>query len=150
MTKLGKFLVAAVAAPLFLGPAPAPAGGHGEGYMMTPFESLEFQPLAEGSPVMIAVLWGDPMTGPSGFLLRLPAGFEAPMHTHTASYRAVVVDGEALHWIEGEDKAMAASLGEGGYWLQPGGQAHGDANPGDSPSLSLVIFDGPFDFVAAE
>jgi quercetin dioxygenase-like cupin family protein len=121
-----------------------------DGYEIRSFDDLEFAPMAEGSPVQISVLWGDPATGPVGFLVRIPAGFEQPMHTRTSDYRAVVIEGSALHWIEGEDKRMVGPVGKGGYWLQPGGQVHGDKNPGDEDALGLVIFDGPVDFILAE
>src|SRR4026207_1225762 len=37
-----------------------------------------------GAPgVKVADLWGDHRTGPFGAIFRLPAGFSAPLHTHT-------------------------------------------------------------------
>ncbi len=71
--------VAALAAPAAL------AGAHLGAYDIRSFEDLEFAPMEEGSPIEISVLWGDPATGPSGFLVRIPAGFEAPMHSHTST-----------------------------------------------------------------
>lgn len=120
------------------------------GYEIKAMEDLKFVPFGEGSPVQMSLLWGDPATGPVGFLLKIPPGFDAGMHSHTSNYRAVILDGKALHWIDSEDKAAVKPVGEGGYWSQPGGQVHGDANPGDQPALALVIFDGPVDFIPAK
>lgn len=120
------------------------------GYDIRNFDDLEFVPLAEGSPVQMAVLWGDPATGPSGFVVRFPPGFEAPMHSHTSGYRAVVLEGPTLHWIDGETKADVEALTRGGYWFQPAGQGHADANPSEEPTVDLIIFDGPSNFVPAE
>jgi hypothetical protein len=130
-------------------PSVATSNSHMGGYDIRAFDDIEFMLFGEG-PLEIAVLWGDPTWGPSGYLLRIPAGFEAPVHTHTANYRAVIIEGAALHWIEGEDPMAAAPVGPGGYWYQPGGQMHGDANPTDGPSLALVIMDGPVDFLMPE
>jgi quercetin dioxygenase-like cupin family protein len=120
------------------------------GYEIKAFEDLEFVPFAEGSPIMVSILWGDMATGPVGALISAPGGLQEPMHSHTSDYRAVVLDGQALHWIEGEDKSTVEPVGEGGYWFQPADQVHGDANPTDEQLLLLVIFDGPVDFIPAE
>ena len=131
-------------------PVSAFAGSHVGGYETMQYDDLEFVPLAEGSPVEISVLWGDMAVGPVGLLLRFPAGFEAPLHAHTFGYRAVVIEGSVLHWIEGEDKNTVVPLGQGGYWLQPGGQFHGDADAGEAPYILFVYLDGPFDFIMPE
>jgi quercetin dioxygenase-like cupin family protein len=130
-------------------PAVAIAEAHTAEYELRPFEDLEFSPFGEG-PLEIALLWGDPTTGASGYFLRIPAGFEAPLHSHTASYRAIVIEGQAMHWLDGDDKMAVAPVGVGGYWLQPGGQLHGDKNPSNEDTLALIIFDGPVDFLMSE
>ena len=43
--------------------------------------------------VNVAKLWGDPANGAFGAFFRLPAGFAAPVHTHTHSMKAVIVSG---------------------------------------------------------
>jgi hypothetical protein len=131
-------------------PVSAFAGSHADGYQMMQYDDLEFVPLAEGSPVEMSVLWGDPAVGPVGLLVRFPAGFDFPLHAHTFGYRAVVMEGSVLHWIEGEDKNSVAPLGQGGYWRQPGGQFHGDADAGDAPYILMVYLDGPFDVIMPE
>ena len=138
-----------VAATLIVLPSSAVPGAHEGDYVTTNLADVKFAPFGEG-PVQIGVLWGDPATGPSGFLLRIPPGFEAPIHTHTASYRAVVLHGQHLHWLESEDKAGVQPATSGAYVLQPGLQMHGDANPTGAESLVLVMFDGPLDFILPE
>src|SRR6266511_4303224 len=50
-----------------------------------------------GAPgVKIANLWGDPPKGRFGAFLKLPAGFAAPLHTHTHPMKVVVVSGSYL------------------------------------------------------
>ena len=48
--------------------------------------NVKWVPAAPGSPVQVAVLWGDRDKGPEyGMLLKLPAGSEAGIHAHTAA-----------------------------------------------------------------
>jgi hypothetical protein len=148
ITKVCGFLLASIA--LSGGQVLPVAAEDMGGYEIKGFEDLQFGPFGEGSPVQMAVLWGDPMSGPSAFILKVPPGFETPMHTHSATYKAVVLDGEALHWLDTEDKAAVSLVGKGGYWIQPGGQVHADANPTDKEAVALLIYDGPLDFLPAE
>lgn len=126
------------------------AAGAGETSREIAYDDLTWVPFGEGSPVMMAQLWGNMATGPSGFLLKMPAGFEVPMHTHSAGYRAVVISGEALHWDKGTERADAVAVGPGSYLEQPPGAFHYDANPGSQDMVALVIYDGPVDFVFPE
>lgn len=71
-----------------------------------------------GAPgVKIAPLWGDPAKGRFGAFLRLPAGFAAPLHTHTHPIKVVVVSGT---YIQGPDGSAEFHLGPGSYLMQPG------------------------------
>jgi hypothetical protein len=60
-----------------------------------PFTSLKWEPAGPGSPLTVAPLWGGDRTKSRdhGFLLKIPAGFEAGGHTHTADYHAVAIQG---------------------------------------------------------
>jgi len=116
---------------------------------ITPYKDLRFVPLGEGNPVEAALLWGDPATGPVAFLVRMPAGYAEPWHSHTSTCRAVLIEGEFRS--RGEDAAtdFADIYGPGAYLVQPGGQTHTEVNAGDRPLLALVFFEGPADFVPA-
>jgi hypothetical protein len=73
----------------------------------------------KGAPgVKIADLWGDHTKGPFGALLKLPAGFTAPLHTHTHRMRVVFLSGTYIQEAEGKP---AVRLGPGSYMMQPGG-----------------------------
>src|SRR3977135_4126122 len=61
------------------------------------FASLD--PKNPGSPQM-AVLSGDPKTGPVAFLLKLQKG-AAPIHWHSSDYYAFTVEGQSKHWLPG-------------------------------------------------
>jgi len=116
---------------------------------ITPYKDLRFVPLGEGNPVEAALLWGDPATGPVAFLVRMPAGYAEPWHSHTSTYRAVLIEGEFRSRGEGAATDFADIYGPGAYLVQPGGQTHPEVNAGDRPLLALVFFEGPADFVPA-
>ena len=65
-------------------------------------------------------------------------GTKGPMHTHTADYHLVVIEGTMKHWAAGETEATAKPLGPGSYWFQPGGQPHADACISDKCVMHVV------------
>jgi hypothetical protein len=116
-------------------------------YVLVPAGSAKFAPLDPKSPggLQIAVLSGDPKTGPVAFLLKLPKG-PAPLHWHSSDYTAWTVEGNTRHWLPGKD-AEAKSNPPGTFWFQPGGasNAHGDECLSDS-CVVLIQMPGKFDF----
>jgi anti-sigma factor ChrR (cupin superfamily) len=85
-----------------------------------PADDLKWADLdPKGAPgVRIAPLWGDHQKGAFGAFLRLPAGFEAPLHTHTHEMKLVIVSGT---YIQAPEGAPEFRLGPGSYFVQPGG-----------------------------
>lgn len=96
--------------------------------IVTPFEETSFVPSSPDNPngTQIAVLKGDPDTGPSTMLMRFKKG-TSPLHIHSSDYQLVVIEGTMKHLVAGQKEADAKPLGPGGYWFQPGGKAHSDA-----------------------
>ena len=118
---------------------------------VTAYEDLQFAPLAEGSPVEIAMLWGNPETGPAAIMVRLPEGYREPWHSHTTTYHTVLIKGEfqtRSRDIDGD--TMSEVYGPGSYAVQPGGAVHAEVNAGPGELVALVFFDGPVDFVLDE
>ena len=73
----------------------------------------------KGAPgVKIADLWGDHAKGAFGALLKLPAGFAVPLHTHTHAMKVVFISGTYIQAPEGKPDVR---LGPGSYMMQPGG-----------------------------
>jgi len=97
-----------------------------------------------GAPgVQIAVLWGDYQKGSFGAFFRLPAGFKAPLHTHTHEMKLVIVSGT---YVQGPDAQQEFRLGPGSYLLQPGGNyRHTTSCDQASECLFFVESDGAFD-----
>ena len=97
-----------------------------------------------GAPgVKIATLWGNPAGGAFGAFLKLPAGFAAPLHTHTANMKLVMVSGMYLQTPEGKPELR---LGPGSYLMQPGGDyRHVTKCDAASECVFFVEGDGAFD-----
>lgn len=118
--------------------------------MMIDHEDLPFAPLAEGSPVHVAVLWGNPETGPAAVMVKFPEGYQEPWHSHSSTYRAVLVKSEFSSRSPEGGPDSERVLGPGSYIVQPGGVTHAEINAGTGESLAMVYFDGPLDFVPVE
>jgi hypothetical protein len=103
----------------------------------------------EGAPgVQLATLWGDPGSSGFGAFFRLPAGFAAPLHTHTHPMKVVIVSGTYIQQPDGEP---VFRLGPGSYLMQPGGDyRHTTSCDDDEDCVFFVESDGPFDLFVAE
>jgi quercetin dioxygenase-like cupin family protein len=119
---------------------------------ITAYEDLDFAPLAEGSPVEAAMLWGDPATGPAAVLVRFPEDYAEPWHSHSSNYHAVLIKGEFQTRSKDTDNDITSTdvYGPGSYLVQPGGAVHSEVNAGQGQLVALVYFEGPVDFVLAE
>ena len=101
--------------------------------------------LGPGAPgAKVAALWGNPATGGAfGALFKLPAGFAAPLHTHTHDMNVLIVSGTYVQAPEGKPEFR---LGPGSYFLQPGGgYRHTTTCDKASDCVFLVESKGPFD-----
>lgn len=103
----------------------------------TPIEAARFVPINPADPnsTQIAVLSGDPATGPSDMLMRFVRGQGVP-HVHSSDYRLVVVQGTMTHTQAGEE-AKATPMGPGSYWFQPGEQPHVDSCLSDQCTMFI-------------
>ncbi len=97
-----------------------------------------------GAPgVKVATLWGNYAKGSFGAFFKLPAGFVAPLHTHTNDLKVVIVSGTYIQAPEGKPEFR---LGPGSYFLQPGGNyRHTTSCGADSDCLFFVEGKGKFD-----
>ncbi|MGH8196234.1 MAG: DUF4437 domain-containing protein [Woeseiaceae bacterium] len=75
----------------------------------------------------------------------IPGGFAAPIHSHTADYRAVVIEGTWTHWFDENTKGEAVELRPGSYWTQPADKRHGDACVSETPCTILLINSDPYE-----
>ena len=97
-----------------------------------------------GAPgVKVADLWGDHAKGAFGAYFKLPAGFAAPLHTHSHAMKVVFLSGTYIQAPEGK---AAVRLGPGSYMMQPGGNyRHTTSCDKGSDCLFFVESEGAFD-----
>ncbi len=116
---------------------------------MTPDE-MKWTPLvpeAGDKGPMVVALWGDMMSEPNGFMIKLPAGDKGMLHTHTNDYHGVAITASGAWQDGGKNHAIA----QGTYWFQPGGTAHANTCPGKTPCVGFAHFTaGKFDFAPAK
>jgi gentisate 1,2-dioxygenase len=91
--------------------------------------------MAPGSPLKIVVLWGDRSKGEYAMLLKMPAGFVAPIHAHTGDYHGMNLTGSWRHSFEGGEQK---DLPPGSYVFQPGMGMHGDACVGSEDCILFI------------
>jgi anti-sigma factor ChrR (cupin superfamily) len=99
-----------------------------------------------GAPgVKVSDVWGDHTKGAFGAFIKVPAGFAAPLHTHTNVYKIVVVSGTFLQAPEGKAEVR---LGPGSYLMQPGGgYKHTSACDKASECVFFIQSEGKFDLM---
>ena len=122
-------------------PAPKPESR----LVVMPASDLKWTDLGPGAPgVKVADLWGNRAKGAFGALFKLPAGFAAPLHTHTYDMKVVIVSGT---YIQAPDGKPEFRLGPGSYFLQPGGNyRHTTTCDRASDCVFFVESNGAFDF----
>ena len=136
----GKLRLAAFAA---IGLAPLQGLAFENTYL--PAEDIPYALEAPDQPQRLGPLWGVRAEGPAGTLLKVPAGFRAPIHAHTADYRGVVIEGRWTHWVPESGEGEGIELLPGAYWTQKADQMHGDACVSDTECVILLINDDPYE-----
>ena len=122
-------------------PAPKPAASR---LVVMPASDMKWTDLDPGAPgVKVADLWGKHANGAFGALFKLPAGFAAPLHTHTYDMKVVIISGTYIQAPAGKPEFR---LGPGSYFLQPGGNyRHTTTCDKASDCVFLVESKGAFD-----
>ncbi len=117
--------------------------------LIVPAADLKWVDLSADTPgVKSADVWGDHTKGAFGGFTRFPAGFTAPLHTHTNGMRIVVISGTFIHTPEGKPESR---LGPGSYLFQPGGSyRHTTACDKASECLFFITSTGKFDINPVE
>jgi quercetin dioxygenase-like cupin family protein len=120
-------------------------------YLLIERKSLKFAPMDPKQPTgpKMAIVSGDPKTGPVAFIIELPPGANSGLHSHTSEYHAVVLEGAPAHWLPHE-KNEGEPLTPGTYWFQPGGYDHGDRCTSTTPCRTFVMMPKALDFKPAK
>jgi quercetin dioxygenase-like cupin family protein len=117
----------------------------GTGQTIIDLQKVVWEPLkGEGIPpgVQIAMLRGDLAAGGGELLVRLPANFTFPNHSHTSD--------ELYVWIQGDftyiaDDGTATPLSRHAYISLPGNVPHA-LKCGKTPCIFYVRYAGSFDY----
>ena len=104
------------------------------GTMIAPDE-MEWREVRPGSPAKLVILWGDRNTGEYAMLLKIPAGYVAPIHAHTGDYHGLSLSGTWRHSFDGGEER---ELPPGSYVFQPGMAMHGDACIGPDDCVVFI------------
>jgi hypothetical protein len=112
-------------------------------FVVRPAADKKFAALPGGPPgPALAPLWGDPTKGGYGAIEKFPAGFSAPLHSHSADHKVVVVSGT---WIHGEEGKPDVRLGPGSYLFQPANKKHTTACDAASECVFFIESSQKFD-----
>ena len=119
-------------------------------YKLTARADAKFAPMDPAQPdgAKVAIVHGDPATGPVGFVIEVPPNGNGGVHSHTSDYHAVVLEGAPAHWLPHE-KGEGAALAPSTYWFQPGGYDHGDRCTSAEPCRAFVYMDKAMDMKPA-
>jgi len=114
---------------------------------MIPADQLAWRDWMPGAPVRLVVLWGDRDNGEYAMLIKLPAGFVAPIHAHTGDYHGTNLAGTWRHSFDGGEEK---DLPPGSYVFQPGMGMHGDACVGPEDCILMIHQYVKGDFIPKE
>jgi hypothetical protein len=121
------WMLVAVAAGLFAATAfllaavrPAVAAD-GRTPVVVPADKLDWKDNPALPGMKIAVLWGDPRTGPYAAVKRVPAGTVLGLHTHSQDQKTVMISGVMELTIGAGDRQ---DMTAGSYAFIPGNVGH--------------------------
>lgn len=98
-------------------------------------------------PIKVAPGYGDMFKGAHSNFVKIPGGFNSPLHFHTEDYYAVVVSGVVGNGVEG---AQDIPLSPGSYWFQSGNEKHVTKCLSSTECVFFVTQPGKFDFMAPQ
>lgn len=95
----------------------------------------------------VAVLRGDPTSGPSDVFLRVTPNYTLPLHWHTSPEHMILISGKLEVTYEGQKTSV---LRAGTYAYGPAKAKH-DARCGNTgPCVLFIAFESPIDATLAE
>src|SRR5262249_5033527 len=89
-----------------------------------------------------ADMWGSQKKGPHGAFHKFPGGWEAPLHTHSANLKLVVVSGT---YIFGGADGAKKELASGSFVEIPGRLKHTSGCKAGGDCVIFIVASGRFD-----
>jgi hypothetical protein len=111
--------------------------------LMLSFKDLKWTALAGRPGMEIAVLSGDPSSGPYTQMRKVLAGTDNPPHTHSSELTNVVISGV---WYTGADTSSAKDFGPGSIVRMPSHWVHVSGCRAGSDCVLYQDGKGPFDY----
>lgn len=148
---LGVVVCAAVSGPLVAAEAkdakPAAKAKPAASLTLVTPDQLKWEPNPGAPEVKMATVWGDAKKGAHGAFHKFPAGFTAPLHTHSADLRAVVISGTM---IEAGEDGKETKLPPGSFFAQPHTVKHVTKCDTGSECVIYATANKAFDFHPVE
>ncbi len=111
--------------------------------VMIAFADLKWVEVSARKGMQMAVLSGDPNSGPYTQIRKVPAGTDNPLHQHSSEVKNVIISGV---WYTGADARSAKDFGPGSIVVTPADWVHVS---GCRPGADCVFYQegkGKFDF----
>lgn len=121
------------------------AAAYAEGTMNLRPSEMKGEYLSGTSGPWKAALGSDQTGGSHATLWKTPAGFNSGIHTHSATYHAVVLEGEIENDFKGQKKPIR--LKKGGYFAVIAGTPHVTKCVSKTECVFFSVMDRPFDFL---
>jgi len=99
------------------------------------------------TPAKMATVKGDSAKGPHAAFIKLPGGFSAPLHSHTADHHVVVVAGTLTLTPEG---GAAKKLGPGAWFEFTGKKKHVTTCDAGADCVLFSVGKAAWDLVPAD
>jgi quercetin dioxygenase-like cupin family protein len=87
---------------------------------LLPASDVKWVDVPDSPGVKLGALQGDPAKGAAHFLIKLPGGFVAPEHHHSADHYVTVISGTMSFTVDGKDTKLPA----GSYFAYTGKKTH--------------------------
>jgi quercetin dioxygenase-like cupin family protein len=110
--------------------------------MANPISNVKFEKDADVGCLSSAMENGNPDSGPSTVILKVPPDCPVPWHYHTAEEQLMVVQGNVLTEMEG---VPPSTLGPGGFAVMQSKEKHQFSCKSKSACLLFVTFDRAYD-----
>jgi len=115
-----------------------------------PADKVQFGPTGiktEIGELKAGPAYGDLSKGRHGTFLRMPAKFVSPLHSHTADYFGIVIQGVGVNIQPGNTDVP---LPVGSYYFQKGRENHVTKCISDTECLFFIYQPDKFDYVPAQ
>ena len=99
------------------------------------------------TPAKMATVKGDAAKGPHASFIKLPAGFSAPLHSHSADHQVAVVAGTLTMTPEG---GTAKKLGPGSWFEFTGKKKHVTTCDAGADCVLFIVAKAAWDLVPAD